>query len=596
MGRAQSRLSGGSDYAQKAPRKWLAETWKVLCQEKKVYIDFRVDIASLANGGHIGRFGGVWHIFGGEYIPASEIDDLELPEPPVRYLTTPQEKLFSIVPLIFDPHRMVPLTYVACRGGRRSSKTEGVCILLTALAAAIPYAKLAVFTLDYKSSLEILDKLSALLPEEWIARFDAVHKILFLRNGATVHFFTENNPTKAGRSYTFDFVLLDEFAHYRNARLVLEGVIGSIVERDGVVLAAYTPPPEHGTAYWEEVRAKSPDPEIAGSMKVIYFGASTDNQTLTDKAKRKILLQAKRMSKDQYGREFLGKWGRSTGAVFYDYKPELHEIDAIPDYLVDITAEFNLRRVGYPFEWIGGMDFNENPMTMTWWRLYWSPAGGHMIQHHELFEHDSNTEKFIHSKIFPFLRSQYPGITSDKELAQKVFLVVDASAYWQGNNAGRSRDAVVVPATKYLIAAGFRCVRPKAIVRGVHTSAANKSVSGNRNPARTDRMESMRARLLSRFGWPNVQWLPSCPETRKAVHHIQLVGGSPDNRSEYAHFYDASSYPIYNLYPVVQLYDADPDHLTKTYHLVHQIGQEKLTKEQRWAHPITQQLGKDLVV
>jgi len=594
--RAQSRLSGGSDFSQKAPRKWLSETWKVLCLEKKAYIDYRVNIASLETGEKLASVGGVWHIFAGEYVPSEEAESLDLPEPMTWWLTTPQEKLFAVLPLIFDEHRTVPLTYVACRGGRRSSKTEGVCRLGGALSAALPYSKGAVFTLDYKSSLEVLDKLSAIMPEEWISRWDNIHKILYLRNGASIHFFTQANPAKAGRSYTFDWVLLDEFAHYQNARSILEGVTGSIVERDGIVIASYTPPPEHGTAYWEEVRAKSPDPEIAGSTKVIYFGASIDNQTLSAKAKRKIMLQAKRMSSDQYGREFLGKWGRGHGNVFYDYKADLHEVDVVPPYLVDITAEFNMRRVQQPYEWIMGMDFNENPMTATLFKLYWSPAGGHLIQHHELFENDSNTEKFIHSKIFPFLASQYPSITSEKELARKVFIVADASAWWQGNNAGRSKEAVVVPARKYLIAAGFRVVQPKAIVRGVHTSATNKAVSGQRNPARSDRMESMRGRLLSRYGWPNVQWLPSCPETKKAVQNILLAAGLPDNRSEFAHFYDACSYPVYNLYPVVQLYDADPDHLTRTYQLVHRIGQEKLSKEQRWAHPITQQLGKDLVV
>lgn len=593
---ANTKLSGGSDYSQKAPKKWLREVWQTLCEEQQVYIDFRVEVKAISTEKTLMKIGGIWHIFAGRYLTKQEEDELNWDIKTVWWMNKPQCKLFSMIPLIHDPDSKIPPTYIGCRGGRRSGKTEGSVRLAMAQAVIQPYSVIACFGMDHKSNLQMVEKIAGIIPQNWIHTYDRRYDTLYLRNGSKIIFFSPLNYRKAGRSYTFDCVLLDEFPTFLNSRAILEGVKGSIVERDGIIVAMYTPPPIHETAYWEEMRAKSPDPEVNKSVKIIYFGSTLDNEVLSEKAKRKALLQAKTMYRDQFEREFLGKWSRSSGVVFYDWKDDVHVISAVPPEYVDITAEFNKRRVGRPAPWIMGMDFNENPMTATFWKLYWSPAGGHLVCHHELFENESNTEKFIHSKIFPFLRSQFPEIKTDRELADTVFQVVDASAYWQGNSAGRTKEAVVVPATKYLISAGFRPVAPKQIIRGVHTGKTNRDKFGNKNPDRVDRMESARGRLMNRFGWPCLSFLENCTHVIESWRNIPLAGGKPDNRSEYAHFYDASSYPIYNLYPAVQLYDADPDHMTKTYTLVHKIGQECLTEEQRNNHPMTRHFGKDLVL
>jgi hypothetical protein len=593
---AKTKLSGGSEFSQKTPKKWLREVWQTLCEEQQVYIDYRVEVKAISDEHTLMIIGGIWHIFAGRYLTKAEEKELGWQVSTVWWMNKPQCKLFSMIPLIHDPDSKIPPTYIGCRGGRRSGKTEGSVRLAMAQAVIQPYSVIACFGMDHKSNLQMVEKIAGIIPQNWISAYDRRYDTLHLRNGSKIIFFSPLNYRKAGRSYTFDCVLLDEFPTYLNSRAILEGVKGSIVERDGIIVAMYTPPPVHETAYWEEMRAKSPDPEVNKSVKIIYFGSTLDNEVLSEKAKRKALLQAKTMYKDQFEREFLGKWSRSSGVVFYDWKDEVHVLSAVPPEWVDITAEFNKRRVGREAPWIMGMDFNENPMTAAFWKLYWSPAGGHLVCHHELFENESNTEKFIHSKIFPFLRSQYPEIKNDRDLANMVFQVVDASAYWQGNSAGRTKEAVVVPATKYLISAGFRPVAPKQIVRGVHTGKDNKKRFGGQNPDRIDRMESARGRLMNRFGWPCLSFLENCVHIIESWRNIPLAGGKPDNRSEYAHFYDASSYPIYNLYPAVQLYDADPDHLTKTYTLVDKIGKECLTEEQRQAHPMVKHFGKELVL
>jgi hypothetical protein len=348
--------------------------------------------------------------------------------------------------------------------------------------------------------------------------------------------------------------------------------------------------------YWEEQKSRSPDPELNQSIKTIYFGSTYENTTLTAKAIRKIKLLEKSMSKSEYMREILGKWTKNTGRAMYDFKIETHVIQSVPNYLHDITSYYCDARWegGSEHDFICGMDFNESPMTLTVYKLYWSPSGGTLIQHAELSGDNTDTPKFIQSHIFPWLRAQYPHITKDSELARKIMIVADASAWWQGANAGKSRLEVCSPAYDHLKSAGFRVIQPKPETPKRRKTKYNKERHGS-NPLRADRLDSFRGRIMDKYGYRHIYWLENCSQTIECIDNVPLIQGIPDVKSKYAHFYDAASYPVYNIYPRIQLTTTDPDDLNKTYGIVHEIGQRYLTKEQREEHPIFIDSNKEII-
>lgn len=591
--RARMMLSPDSAFAGQNPLRWLSETYSTLVVERGLYTDFRVSIKALEDGSELMQLGGIWHNLSGSYLSPEEAAELNWPVDCTWWMNKPQVKLFSLLPLIFDRAREIPLAQIQARGGRRSGKTEGGVRMALAIAAALPYSKIAVFGMDFKSNNEMLLKISAIMPQEWYAHYDLAKNTLHLRNGSHFMFFSQKNYKKAGRSYSFDFILLDEVPTYDNSQAVMEGCRGAIVEYDGIIMSIYTPPPMREVMYWEEQKSRSPDPELNQSVKTLYFGSSDDNITLSAKAKRKIQLMAKNMSKSEYEREILGKWSRNSGVVFYDFKREIHVIDTVPAYLVDITREYCQERWGATYDWICGMDFNESPMQFTAYRVYWDPSGGTFICHYNLSANDTNTEKFIYSNILPWLRSQYPSITSDIELAERIAIIADASSWWQGTG-NRSHQDAVTPAHKYLQNAGFAVYRPKPFVRRTNTRRANTQRFGA-NPIRIDRMESYRGRLLDRFGHAHVLFLANCTDVINSIENVPLLNGQPDYKCDFAHAYDAASYPVYNAYPRLQLSTVDADTLNMTYRIVHDIGQKLLTADQRKAHPVVAATGQELL-
>ena len=598
MPRAQQKLSANSEYAISHRKRWLYETYAALIQEHGIYIDFRVQIRALKDDRPLLRIGGVYHRWSGEYLSGTELQVAEkaLGDPVVWRLTKPQIKLFSFLPRLLDKDREIPIQELLLRGGRRTSKTEGGVLLTLAMGIIYPYSKLACFTLDYKSAQEMLGKFEMLMPESWYASYDKSLNTMYLRNGTTIQFFSQKNYKKAGRSYSFDMILLDEPTYYENSQAILDGCIGSVIQYDGAIVALFTPPPVRETFYFEEQKSKSPEPELNQSVKTIYFGATFDNEALSEKAIRRTMLLAKTMSKSEYEREILGRYARSSGAAIYDYHKDVHIIPVVPDYLVDITSEYCGERWngGESYEFIGGMDFNESPMSFCAYKIYWDPSGGTMIAHKHIFGQDVNALRFGQQYLLPWLRTMYPTIHSDSELVSKIILIVDASAWWQGDNAGKGRDSVLNTAQKQLQSLGFTCKEPKVAPRRTNSKKTNKNKYGS-NPLRSDRMESFRSRLLDHNNYPHVFWLETCKEIAECVENVQLKNGKPDPKSEFAHGYDASSYPIYNMYPKLQLFSTDVGDLLKTYSIVHDIGQKCLTEEQRMAHPVCQALGKDLV-
>lgn len=584
-----------SSLSSHAPERWLDLYHKNIIEKGELYIDFRVSVIDAQKNSEIMRIGGVFHKWTGAYLSdQEELTEYKKPIETKWFMSPPQVRLFSLLPLVLDKNRQYPINQIQVRGGRRSGKTEGAVRFALAFSVIHPYSKVGLFGLDYKSNQEMLAKIYAVTPSNWILEYDKKHNTLVFKNGSSIVFFSQRNYKKAGRSYSFDLVLLDEPTYYDNTAAVLEGCKGATLEYDGCIISVYTPPPMRDIMYWEEKKSMSSDEALSASIKTVYYGSTYDNIFLSDKAKRKLKLMEKQMSEQEYTREILGKYSKSSGVAIYDFDKKKHVIQHVPDYLYDITTFYCQERWDVSAEYICGMDFNVSPMTFVAYKLYWDPSGGTLIAHHELYDVETNTDKFTHGKILPFLRSLYPNL-SDEEITSKIIIVADASAWWQGAG-GQSKSLGDFTNTAYNIlkSAGFKVIQPKSMVRRVNKNVANRSRYGS-NPSRLERLECLRSRILDRHGNIHIYFLENCTHCIESMENMPLKNGIPDIKSEFCHMYDACSYVLYNMYPKFQISNVDEDALTLTYEIVHQIGKNKLTKEQKMKHPICIITGKELV-
>jgi len=566
------------------PETYIAQVYDAFVTRGKLIVDYRIDIET-HDGKFLFRIGSFYNLLTNKYIDVPP----ELYCLPARkwILNPPQVRLFALLSDLLDREKEHPIQEIYCRGGRRSGKTEGAVLLGLAFSVMYAGANIGVFSLDHKSGKNMLEKIQHLGCPDWFERYDMINHCLYMSNGSQIHFFSQKNYRKAGRSYSFDFLLLDEAPYYENLPFLLESVRGSIIQHDGCLCAIYSPPPWFDSCYHQETKAANPDPAVSEPIKVVEFGSTLENVFLSDKAKRKVVDAARNMTKDEYTREIKGQYSKTDGLVLYDFSRAVHVVQSVPAYLIDITTDFSEKMWGKKgVDWVIGMDFNENPLVACCQKIYWDPFGGTLVTHDELIDFNSNTEKFIRNKLLPWLKSMYPQMKDDKELARKVVIVADASSWWQGTGKNNTKDALVVPAQKFLQAYGFYSMPPKAIVRNSNAKSVNKQMLG-RNPSRGERMETTRTRLLDQFQQPHLYILSHCENLIKVCESLELYQGLPDLRSEHVHQYDAWTYPIYRLYPRVQLHKLDDSNLSGTYYTVAKIG-ETLDQVAKGKHPYEQ--------
>lgn len=592
--RANSILSPDATWSQRNRKRWLEETYKYLIEDKNIVTDFRTEIVSIKTGQTLMKVGALWNNLASYYLPKDEEDELDIPIKHKWFINPPQEKLFALLPMQLDTKRKIPLTEVMIRAGRRTGKTFGTILYALAVAVVQPFSKIVVFGMDHNSNMEMLTKISASMPVEWYSYFDAVSKTLYMRNGSTIQFFSQRSYKRAGRGLSADLVILDEFSVYENPDMILEGVKASLVELGGIVIALYTPSSIHTCPYYEEQKAKSPDPELNKSVKTIYFGPTTDNVVLSERAIRQTNLLAKSYSQAQYDREILGLWTRATGICFPDFQREKHVLSSFPEYYCDITKEYCRERWEIDADYICGMDFNTSPTSFSMNKIGWSPSGGDIYCVGHLEQNDTTTPKFIETMILPWLRTVYPNL-DDSERVKKIIIVADASSWYAGAGQGtRNYDAFVTPHRNYLVDAGFEVIKPRGFKRRVNRRNKNVADMGG-NPKRADRYQITLSRILDRMNIQHYFVLDTCSKVIEVYENHVLYNGLPDLKSGYAHTYDCTSYVLTACYSSIQLYAEDAVELTRTYEIVYEIGLNKMTPEQRAMHPVVKMTGKELL-
>ena len=395
-------------------------TNEILNSPDGINVNMLASIRNYETGEELVQVGGIYSRYLGKYIPVAADPAV------IWHLNKGQMKLFELLPQVLDKSIKNPVTEVIAYGGRRTGKTEGAVLMALALTLIYPRSVGALYGYDYESALNALDKIFRMVPDNWIVRWNQQKKILYFANGSEIRFKTAKAGKRAGRSFAFSWVILDEPSFYDNASQILTGVLPATIESHGAVFMI-TSPAGRDAVFWETEKSKDPDPEISESIRTIYFGSTFDNPFIDAKGLAKIKILAKTMSKTDYQQEILGEPANIDGLVLYDWNRVIH-VKSSALLGKDITQEVCLELFNVHAEWIFGMDFNESPMAMSVWKLY---NKGHLHCHMSVLQDNMNAMKFGQEVLLPFLRSQYPGIP-DAELVKKCIIIGDATGQWKG--------------------------------------------------------------------------------------------------------------------------------------------------------------------
>jgi hypothetical protein len=518
-------------------------TNEILNSPDGINVNMLASIRNYETGEELVQVGGIYSRYLGKYIPVAADPAV------IWHLNKGQMKLFELLPQVLDKSIKNPVTEVIAYGGRRTGKTEGAVLMALALTLIYPRSVGALYGYDYESALNALDKIFRMVPDNWIVRWNQQKKILYFANGSEIRFKTAKAGKRAGRSFAFSWVILDEPSFYDNASQILTGVLPATIESHGAVFMI-TSPAGRDAVFWETEKSKDPDPEISESIRTIYFGSTFDNPFIDAKGIAKIKILAKTMSKTDYQQEILGEPANIDGLVLYDWHRVIH-VKSSSLLGKDITQEVCLELFKVHAEWIFGMDFNESPMALSAWKLY---DKGHLHCHLSVLQDNMNAMKFGQEVLLPFLRSQYPGIP-DAELTKKCIIIGDATGQWKGVG---EHDWKQLPSWSHLKTLGFTVLapddrvfyQPRAVKHGTkRNSNMNRIGSGGMNPRKIDRMEAVRSRLYDMEGHSYISVGADVSDVIKMAENLQLYHGQPDKFSEWEHLWDAWSYPIFKFFP-----------------------------------------------
>ena len=166
-----------------------------------------------------------------------------------------------------------------------------------------------------------------------------------------------------------------------------------------------------------------------------------------------------------------------------------------------------------------GIDFNVSPITAAIFVRY----GDDMYQIDEVVMHNSNTFELVEE-----IQNRYP--------ASKVFAYPDPAGNQRKTSAGGNTDI------KILSNAGFNVKAPRA-----HNLVK-------------DRINAFNSRLCSSDGQRHLFVGGNCKHTIESIEKFAYKAGTqvPDKDQGWDHMFDAASYAIEFLFPIIRDFERDP--------------------------------------
>lgn len=192
------------------------------------------------------------------------------------------------------------------RGGRQSSKSELLLRLLFPFIA-VSNSNGGLVSASYRQYQDFLTKFIKMCPPEIIKSIEKGKDQITFINGTTLHFYTGNNPD-AARGPSFDFLILDEAAHY--SRGAIDIIVSTVAARPNAkVVMASTPKGRND--FWRYCNMA-----YSGTYAKEYILSYLDNPYYD-----RILVeeQRKSMSDIVFRQEFLGQFVFGKGSVFGEF-------------------------------------------------------------------------------------------------------------------------------------------------------------------------------------------------------------------------------------------------------------------------------------
>ena len=323
----------------------------------------------------------------------------------------------------------------------------------------------------------------------WVQKINESTLEITLKNGSTISLKGSDNPD-ALRGASLSFCVIDEVAEV-DKDLFYEVIRPALSDQEGGALFIGTPKGKSNWSY-DLYNAYLTYPEQWASWQFTTLDGGRVTQAEIEAARRD-------MSEKQFRQEFLATFETFEGRIAWSFDREGNVITSQPVY---DTTTLHI-----------GIDFNVSPITAA----IFVRISEELHQIDEIMMFSSNTQELCDE-----IKNRYP--------RSKVFAYPDPSGKARKTSAGGTTDFTI------LQNAGF-------VVKAPHRHNAVK-----------DRINSFNARLCSSDGIRHLYISNNCKHTIETLDKFCFKPGTqiPDKDHGWDHMFDAASYCVDFLFPLIK--------------------------------------------
>lgn len=323
-----------------------------------------------------------------------------------------------------------------------------------------------------------------------------------------------------------DLVLYNEAQNMTQAGYVQ--VRAPIADTGGMVIVAANPPSKPIGRWVDDMK----EGLEKGAMDGVLFEFNPEENPWVE-MQALYSMQAE-VDEVTYDRDVLGL-SRPIGDVVFHAWQDRFSKRPVPLGFVDITEEFTREKLGRPFPFVVGMDFQLTPhMAAAVLKFFRDPEDPTQDVLTwvvgEVVVPNANEDELVTAlecadRWTPVGYVDGAGYTGDE-----CAVVMDASGWFQDGEHTKGKTSDLA-----LKARGWRWLyKPQK--------------DSDRNPEITERVKAGNARLKTKDQRRHMWVVPECVEVAKAMKYWERKNGVPYRKSIYAHICDAVTYPIYRFF------------------------------------------------
>jgi len=410
-------------------------------------------------------------------------------------------------------------------GGRRAGKTDLAAKSGVAYAVMRPRSWVWMVSENIPKTEELLEAIKGWMPTEWYRELGAPHYTLTLLNGSVIWLRSAHKPQSLKRGRC-DYAVLNEAQNMDELAYTI--VRAATADNGGLTVLAANPS-DTARGYWvdeffEQARASK------RNAREFHLDASQNPHVDFES----LLAMQSEVDDRTFRREIKGEFLPRTDVVFYSWgNGQDGNVQPAPEIeTANITRQFTKRVIGWEFDCVLGMDFQNVPYPCAVdVRFFVDPddprgvLGDPLVWLVDFTLVENGGERDLSAAL---LAKGYD--------PRRTMLVPDASGSWQTQDRKHRTGQRQYGSHDILRECGW-----------LHVYKPDEHME--RNPLILDRVRGTLALIKTATGKRRLFSDPKNIALNQAMLRWENRGGVPYRRSPFAHLCDAATYPLHRFFP-----------------------------------------------